>query len=124
MATPLIEVLSEVFENVEQLNPEKLKKLSEETAQMLGALQAQLNSSDPKVVAEAKNTAMEIKGYVERQIARLAEMSGIDYQELVAMAQNPQFQRDATAELQRLEQELLAKSAPRRHITNNKTHLS
>lgn len=124
MAMPLIEILSEVFENVEQLNPEKLKKLSEETAQMLGALQAQMNSGDPQAVAEAKNTAMEIKGYVEGQIARLAEMSGIDYQELVAMAQNPQFQRDATAELQKLEQELRAKSASRRHINNNKTHLS
>lgn len=124
MTTAFIESLGEAFENVDNLNPERIKKLAEETAIVLESLQKKLSSEDPKTQAEAKEAAQEIKRFVEGQMNRLAEMSGLNYQELVEMAQNPQFRQNAIGELQRLEQAMLAKRAPKKHTNNNKTHLS
>lgn len=124
MTAQYMDLLVDTFENVEGLNLDKLKKVTEETVALVRSLQEKLSSKDESSREEAKETAAELKQLVEQQMAKLAERGGMNYEDLMQLAQDPQFKVEAFAAMQKLERELISKEAPRRHITNNKTHLS
>ncbi len=99
-------LLEEVFENLNNLDPVRVGQLVNETALLMENLQKMALSPDPKVREEAKKVALDAKRSVELQLDRLAEVSGINPDELMRMAEDPQFKIEAAKELERLEGEL------------------
>jgi hypothetical protein len=124
MTAEFINILADTFENIDGLNLDKLRKLTEETVVFVQSLQDKLGSKDPAVQEEAKSTALELKQYIEQQMARLAEKSGLSYEDLMQMANNPEFKMDAWGALHKLEDEMVSKETPRKHSKHNKTHLN
>ena len=68
----IVTKLKQVFEQVEELTPEKAKELIQGTLKLFQELKGQMASEDPVVRAEAIEKAKEIKAALELQMNQLA----------------------------------------------------
>lgn len=109
MTTAFINLLSEVFENVNNLDPDQVKKLALESTTFLGSLRDKMASSDTKVQEQARSEALEIQQFLEGQIVKLAQAGGMDLEQVIAMAQDPAFKEQVFADLQKMEAEMAGK---------------
>lgn len=117
MAIPFIELLKETLGDLESLNPEQVKKLMQEATSLMTQLQEQLALGDGEAKGAARQTAAEIQQYLEEQMKKVAERSGIDFQQLVALAQ--ESRNEAVAELQKwAESRTALKKAPKKTSKN------
>ena len=98
-----VKLLKETFQDVSELNPEKVRKLVDATTVLFGDLEAKVASKDPESVKDAEETALAIKEVLEGQMHQLVEMSGMDAEQFKNYAENPanlsDQERDVIAEV-------------------------
>jgi hypothetical protein len=81
-----LETLKELLANPNEMNMEKLKSFTQETADYFKALQKKAESSDEKEKAAAIEEALNIKKELEMQMGALATQAGMAPEDLMKMA--------------------------------------
>lgn len=120
MNTNLIETLKETLGDPTQLNPEKLKKLIDETMSFFQEIQGKFDSKDPKQREDALAAAGELKQALEIQMESLAKMTGLDPTQMASLAEHTSYTPEEKEALDDMKAKLqtfqspAAKSAPRK----------
>jgi hypothetical protein len=86
MNSSYVDLLKETFEDMENISLEKIQKLSQETANYFSEIQGKL--SDPIGKKEAEVEAAEIQDFLDAQMEKLSQMTGMNLSQLIAMAEN------------------------------------
>lgn len=81
--------LKQNFEDLESFDTEKLLRVTTESATYFNSLKAVLASTDEEAKKAAHREATEIKDYLEQRMQQLSEITGMDYQQITELAENP-----------------------------------
>lgn len=81
--------LKENFEDMESFDTDKLLRVTTESAAYFNSLKAVLASEDEDAKRAAHREATEIKDYLEQRMRQLSEITGMDYQQIAELAENP-----------------------------------
>ncbi|MES2273083.1 MAG: hypothetical protein V4487_02695 [Chlamydiota bacterium] len=88
MAIPFEKLLQETFSDLQNLTPDKLQGLIQETMKVFSTLQEKIHSNDPKEREEALNIALALKESLQTQAESVCEKMGLDPSQLSAFAEN------------------------------------
>lgn len=93
------EFLRDTFENVEELNMDKIRRLALEGNAYFVTLKGKMASSDPKVKEEALQSALEIREFLERRLKQLSEETGFDFLQFTDPSLLTDQQKEMVAEI-------------------------
>ncbi len=79
-------LFGDLFENIQELTPDKLHSFAERMIGYCVELKEKFQSNEPSLREEAFNDALELKGILEEQMEKLSNQVGIDPSQLAAMA--------------------------------------
>lgn len=84
-----IKLLNETFENLQEINPEKVKELVLEMKKVFFEIQEKIASKDPEQYKQAEEIALQMKDVLEVQMHAMLEKSGMSLEDLRRIAQDP-----------------------------------
>ena len=125
MTSAYIELLKETFEDLEQLNPEKVKKLAQETVGYFRELQGKFGTTDRKEKDAVENEVLEIKELLEVQMDKILNMTGLSPEQLANMSQTElgQAEKEAIGSMKEQLQEFQPEQRPVKRAGKNKQKL-
>lgn len=91
MAIDFMEYLKETFDNLEDLDLEKIQSIALQTSAYLESLGEIIRGNDTQAKEEAINAALEMKAFLEEKVKSVVQKSGVSPEELLAIADNPSF---------------------------------
>src|SRR5690242_415073 len=105
MKNSYLDLLKETFQDASIMNPEKVKRLAQETPKFFQEMQAKFFSKDPKLKEEAEQVLVEAKEMLETQMEKLLQLTGLTVEELTALAKDPkqitEEEQEALAEMKK-----------------------
>lgn len=87
MNNKYLDVLKETLSDASSITPEKLSVLLDETVKMLTSLKGQMTSDDPEQRQRALESSLELKQALEAQMQAICKMTGLDPEQMKAIAQ-------------------------------------
>ena len=99
MNNDFVNKLKETFQDLKNINPEKLQDLMKDTLLLVKELQDKLKSDDPSVKQEALEQALQIRSSLEEQAAKLTQASGLSLPELASLLDQQPPQTDTGREM-------------------------
>lgn len=115
MSDSFMKQLEKLLTNPEQVTPENMESLIQETIKILGELKGKIESTDPKEKEEARQFAADLKTKLEERALRMCESLGMDPEELKSYINTPvhfspeewQAMEKAKEELENYKEEVL-----------------
>ena len=88
MTLPFQQMLQETFGDLQNLTPEKLQGLVQETVKVFTLLQENMKSADPKVKAEAMDQALNLRDTLQTQANTICKQLGMVPSQLASLAES------------------------------------
>lgn len=89
MTTNYIESLNDIFEGPTPPSRDKLLRLADEMVAFCHTMKEKINSEDPVQKEAALQETLEIKQLIESKLEALCATTGMNLEELTALAQDP-----------------------------------
>lgn len=89
MKDQYLRLLKDTFKDISHLSPEKVRNLIDETTLFFKELQEKLKSPDEKAHKEAEEAAIAVRVFLEDQMAKVIDASGLSPEDFLAQIADP-----------------------------------